>query len=131
MFPRRKDLVLKFECQFGFFFNFSPFSSNFGCACSKLKTFLHFWVTYHMSCFTCHVSHVMWHMLCVICHVSHAMCHMPCVTCHVSHVMCQISCVTCHVSHFMGNMSHVTCYMSHITCHILYVIFSSFFFTFF
>ena len=43
--------------------------------------------TRHMSCVTCHMSHVMSHMSCVTFHVSHVMCHMSCVTCHVSLVM--------------------------------------------
>ena len=84
----------------------------------------------HMSCVTCHVSHVMCHMSCVTCHVSHFMCHMSCVTCHVSHVICHMShvmchmscgtchmsCVTCHVSHVTCNGSHVTFFLSHIFC---------------
>ena len=42
------------------------------------------------------------------------MCHMSCVTCHVSHVMCHMSYVTCHVSHVMCHMSYVTCQVSHV-----------------
>ena len=72
----------------------------------------------HMSCVTCHVSHVLCHMSCITCHVSHVMCHIPCVTCYISHVMCHMSCVTCHVSHVMCQMSHVTCHMSNVTWHM-------------
>ena len=41
----------------------------------------------------------MCHISCVTCHLSHVLCHMSCVPCHVSNVMCHMSCVTCHVSH--------------------------------
>ena len=44
------------------------------------------------------------------------MCHMSCITCHVSHVMCHMSCGTCHVSHVMCHMSRITCLMSHVMC---------------
>ena len=48
------------------------------------------------------------------------MCHMSCVTCHVSHVMCHMSCVTCHVSHVMCLMLCVTCHVSQVMCHIVF-----------
>ena len=52
------------------------------------------------------------HMSCVTCHVSHVLCHMSWVTCYVLRVMCCASCVACHLSpvtkadgHKMAKMS--------------------------
>ena len=70
----------------------------------------------HMSCVTCHLSHVMCHMSCFTCHASHVTYHVSHVTCHLSHVTFHVSCVMCHVS-------LVTCHVSHITCHMLCVFF--------
>ena len=43
--------------------------------------------------------------------------HLSCVTCHVSHIMCYMSWFTYHVSHVRRHMSHVAFHTLYVTCH--------------
>ena len=45
----------------------------------------------HMSCYTCHVTHVMLHVSCYTCHVISIMLHVSRYTCHVTRVMLHVS----------------------------------------